>query len=40
MSDNETNAAGKGAKIGVVESDARDKSVRCDPLQDKAPQVR
>jgi len=26
MSDNETNAAGKGAKIGVVESDARDKS--------------
>ncbi len=26
MSDNDTNAAGKGAKIGVVESDARDKS--------------
>jgi small subunit ribosomal protein S17 len=26
MSDNETNANTKGAKIGVVESDARDKS--------------
>ena len=26
MSDNETNANNKGAKIGVVESDARDKS--------------
>ena len=26
MSDNETNATNKGAKVGVVESDARDKS--------------